>query len=143
MIASLPPAIAALLPQADRAYRRGMADASTTVKVPRQAATGGERPVVRTGRSVPRTVHGAATAHPASASVHAPRIAGLTGSEPTTLEVQAVQCCGVLSSHRRSWCSNGAVTRKRAYIANAATVSRRQRMPDALEPTDPTDLMIR
>jgi len=79
-----------------------------------QAAEGGERPVVCEERRNPSARNPNAKARPASASVHAPAMTGVCGFEPTWLDVQAAQCCGVLMWQTRSWCPNAAVTRQSA-----------------------------
>ena len=40
-----------------------------------------------------------------------------------------VQCCGVFSSHERSWCSKGAAQRKMAYSVMPAQASHRSFAP--------------
>lgn len=51
---------------------------------------------------MPWVVSSAVKASPRSVGVHAPTGAGFTDWEPTTLDVHAVQCSGVFSSHSRS-----------------------------------------
>ena len=58
--------------------------------------TGGERPVDCRGSSTLSASGWKSAAWPASARCQAPTTAGESGSVPSWLAVQAVQCCGFL-----------------------------------------------
>src|SRR5262245_27990770 len=67
-----------------------------------QAEAGGERPLLLTARSALSEIGAKAAVDPASRSTAAPGVESASALDPTGLDVQEVQCCGVLRWQMRS-----------------------------------------